>query len=140
MRRDPPTTTRRLATIAPCMSGFSRWPVPSSVLFKPDLLADDLAEFLVGLCCLEAAVEVDRGLNIPVAEEPPHDLVGARMMAQIDGRCGMAKLVNGESQAGCVFNPVGNLTAEHVGCLRRTAHSRKQTVRRHSAPQRGHPP
>jgi hypothetical protein len=68
-------------------------------------------------------------LNIAVTEQPFYDLIGTRMMTQVDCYGRMAELMDGKPQTRCVFNPVGNLTAEHGGGLRAPAHPGKQKFR-----------
>ena len=52
-----------------------------------------------------------------MTKQPLYDLIGAGIVSQVNCYGRMAKLMNGKPQARCVFNPVGNLTAEHVGAV-----------------------
>jgi hypothetical protein len=44
---------------------------PLGRIIELDVFSDDLAERLIGLRRLQAAVEVDRGLDVAVAEQAP---------------------------------------------------------------------
>src|SRR3974377_435398 len=93
--RDPLTTTRRREGIGLLIASTEiracwRYAASSgSLILELDLLANDFAELLVGLCGLEPAVEVDGGLDVAVSEQPLHDLVGAVMVPQVDRRSGV---------------------------------------------------
>lgn len=58
------------------------------------MLSDDLAELPAGLDRLQAAVEVDGGLEAFVPEEPPDCFVVARMVLQVDRRGSVPKLMH----------------------------------------------
>ena len=49
-----------------------------------DVLTDDIAERLVRLCCLKAAVEIDGGLDIAVPQQALHTLVFAGPVFEIE--------------------------------------------------------
>ena len=61
-----------------------------------DLLANDLPELLSRLHGLEAAVEVDRRLDIPMPKEAPHGLVVSGMMLEVERSGGMPELVDSD--------------------------------------------
>src|ERR1700676_269892 len=67
---------------------------PSRRIVELNVFSDDLAEHLIGLRRLQAAVEVDRGLDIAVAKQPPDGFVVAGLVPEIDRRTGMAELVD----------------------------------------------
>src|ERR1700694_5930430 len=47
----------------------------SGGIIELEVLADDIAEGFARLCRLQAAIEIDRGLDIAMAEQAPHRLV-----------------------------------------------------------------
>jgi hypothetical protein len=61
-----------------------------------DLSANDLPKLLGRLHGLEAAVEVDGRLYIPMPEETPHSFIVSGMMLQIERRAGMPELVGSD--------------------------------------------
>src|SRR5258708_17533784 len=85
---------------------------PSGIFRELDVVTDDLAERLVRLRRFEAAVEVDRGLDIVVAKQAPHALVFAGAVLEIECRRGMAELMDGDPQARCLLDALGDLGAE----------------------------
>src|SRR2546421_10919971 len=108
--------------------------LPTSVslsgrILELDLLADDLAERLIGLGCRQTAVEVDRGLDIAVAEQPLDGLVFTGAVLEIDRRTGMAELVNCHPHARRLLDALRNLGAEHVCRLGLTGDAREQPRR-----------
>jgi hypothetical protein len=96
------------------------------LVIELEVVADDLAERLVRLRRFQATVEVDRGLDVAVAEQAPHDLVFAGPMLELDRCASMAELVNRHPQARGFLNALGDLGAEHVRCLRLTGDTGEQ--------------
>src|SRR6478736_10283911 len=140
MPRNPPMATSRREGIGPWIASVVmqvclRSPVPLRVLLEPDLSTNDFAELLIGLRGLQPAVEIDCGLDVSVSEQAFNDFVGAGIVPQIDCRSGVAKLVNGDPQAGRVFHALRDLSAKHARRFRRPAHAWKQAVRARSAQQ-----
>src|SRR4051794_5824475 len=108
--------------------------LPTSVslsgrILELDLLADDLAECLIGLGCRQTAVEVDRGLDIAVAEQPLDGLVFTGAVLEIDRRTGMAELVNCHLHACRLLDTLSDLGAEHVRRLGLTGDAGEQPGR-----------
>jgi hypothetical protein len=109
---------------------------PLGRIIELDVFSDDLAERLIGLRRLQAAVEVDRGLDIAVAKQPLDGFVVAGMVLEIDRRTGMAELVHGHPHAGSLLDALRNLGAEHVCRLGLTGDAREQPGRVRAAHQR----
>jgi len=63
---------------------------PLRRFIEPDLVANDPAKGFVGLRRFEPAVEVDRRLDVAMAEQAPDVLVFTRTMLQIDRRSASA--------------------------------------------------
>src|SRR5712672_1743369 len=64
--------------------------VPISGIFRElDVVADDLAERLIRLRGLQAAVEIDGGLDVAVTQQSLHGFVFARAVLQVDGPAGV---------------------------------------------------
>src|SRR6267142_336655 len=84
------------------------------LVIELDVVADDLAERLIRLRRFQAAVEIDGGLDIAVAEQAPHDFVLTGEVLEIDRRAGMPELMDGDPQAGGVLDALGDLGAKHV--------------------------
>ena len=85
------------------------------VRIEPQMLSDDLAELPAGLDRFQATVEVDRGPDVSMPEEPSDGFVVARVVLQVDGCGRMSKLMDGDPQAGRLLNAFGNLDAEQMG-------------------------
>src|ERR1019366_9340936 len=96
------------------LSGLPTSVSPSGRIIEPDVFTDDLAKRRVRLRRLQAAVEVDRGLDIAVAKQPLDGLVVAGAVLEIDRRTGMAELVHRHSHARRLLDALRNLGAEHV--------------------------
>src|SRR5258706_6712022 len=130
--RDPLTTTHRREEIGLWIASAEmrvcwRYPSPSGpLILELDLLANDFAELLVGLCGLEPAVEVDSGLDVSVPKQALNGFVGAWIVPQVDRCRSVAELVNGEPQADCDLNAPRDLTTEHACCFRLPGHAWKQ--------------
>jgi len=90
------------------------------------VLSYQVAELLVGMHGLQSAVELDGRLDIAVAENAPNRLVIAGMMFEIDGRGGMAELVNCDPHPRGLFNSLGDLRAEGLGVLASAGLAREQ--------------
>jgi len=90
----------------------------SGGIIELDVFTDDLAERLIGLGCLQPAVEVDRGLDIAVTEQAPHDLVLAGKVLEIDRGTGVSELMDGHPQTRRLLDALRDLGAEHVRRLR----------------------
>src|ERR1035438_6031795 len=63
---------------------------------------------------LQAAVEIDGGLDVAVPEQAPHDLIFPRPVLQNDRGTCMAELMDSDSNARDFLNALGDLGAEHV--------------------------
>src|SRR6266849_2996938 len=96
------------------------------LVIELDVFTDDLAERLIRLRRFQATIEVDCRLDIAVAEQAPHRLVLSGSVLQIDRGAGVAKLMDGDPQAGGVLDALGDLGAKHVGRLRLTGDAGKQ--------------
>src|SRR5258708_1400251 len=79
---------------------------------KFDLLANQFSEILGGLHRLQAAIEADRRLNIPVSKQPPHGLVVPRPVLEIDRRRSMPELVTGDPKSHRLLKSSSKLKAE----------------------------
>src|SRR5258705_12244523 len=93
---------------------------PSGRVIELDVVADDLAERLIRLRGLQAAVEIDGGLDVAVAEQAPHDLILPWAVLEVDSRTGVAELMDRHPHAGRLLNAFRDLGAEHIRCLRLT--------------------
>src|SRR6266404_5950706 len=115
--------------------------LPTSVslsgrIIELDVFTDDLAEGLIGLRRLQAAVKVDRGLDIAVAEQPLDGFVVAGVVLEIDRRTGMAELVNCYLHARRFLDSLLDLRAEHVRRFGLSGDTREQPARVGAARQR----
>src|SRR6266404_8895444 len=99
------------------------------LVIELDVFTDDLAVGLVRLRRRQAAVEVDRGLDVAVTEQPSDGLVFAGVVLEIDRRTGMAELVNRYAHARRLLDALRNLGAEHVCRLGLTGDAGEQPGR-----------
>jgi hypothetical protein len=81
---------------------------------KCHLASQEVAESHVGVQGLEAAIELDGGLDVAVPENAPDRLVVSGVMLEVDRRGGMSKLVRRDAKADRLLNSLGDLTAEGV--------------------------
>src|SRR5258708_35569438 len=99
---------------------------PSGIFRELDVFTDDLAERLIRLRGLQAAVEIVGGLDVAVTEQPLHGFVFPRAVLEVDSRTGVAELVDRHPHAGRLLNAFRDLGAEHVRCLRLTGGAGEQ--------------
>src|SRR5258708_6460911 len=111
------------------LSALSTSVSPSDRILELDVFADDLAEDRVRLRRRQAAVEVDRGLDVAVTKQPFDGLVFAGAVPEINRRTGMAELVDRYPHARRLLDALGDLGAEHVRRLRLTGDAREQPRR-----------
>jgi hypothetical protein len=81
----------------------------------------EVAEVAIRLYGFKSAVKICRGLDVAVSEDASNRFIVARLVSEPDRRGGMAKLMNGDRQAGGLFDPLRDLTAEGLGVLTSTA-------------------
>src|SRR5258706_4781958 len=98
----------------------------SGIFRELDVVADDLAERLIRLRGLQAAVEIDGGLDVAVTQQSLHGFVFARTVLEVDSPTGVAELMDRYPQAGRLLNTLRDLGAEHVRRLRLTGDAGEQ--------------
>lgn len=64
-----------------------------------------------------ARVGSPAGLDVAVSEDASDRFIIAGLVSEPDRRGSMAKLMNGDEQAGGLFDPLRDLTAEGLGVL-----------------------
>ena len=84
------------------------------------IVPHEVAEVAIRLYGFKSAVKICRGLDVAVSEDASNRFIVARLVSEPDRRGGMAKLMNGDRQAGGLFDPLRDLTAEGLGVLTST--------------------